>query len=132
MIFPARLRLERLKIVRSTRTTVTIDLGHALYCVSQPPDFACASQPQPKPKRQVAAKPKRNKRKKVIKVRGRNVRRPKQPRKANQIRTIDIIDETIVVPDAFLAPKEEMGEKIIFTLKRDLFFFSFFTTNFKC
>lgn len=126
--YTARLRLERLKIVRSTRTTVTIDLGHVSYCVSQPPDFVCASQPQPKPKRQAAAKPKRNKRKKVIKVRGRNVRRPKRPLKANQIRTIDIIDEAIEIPDAFLARKKKWVRNS-FHVETGLIFLFFFSQH---
>lgn len=105
-------RLEKLRIVRSTRSTLGIELDGIVKYIKRPANFAIDVRvPQPsiaRPKQ--LAKPKRRPRKKVIKVYGRNVRRPKVPRKADKFRTIDMIDEPYAIPAAFITPKEEMGE----------------------
>lgn len=109
--------------MRCTRNTVTIHVDRSVYQVMRPENFRAITRARPPNPNQAyrvanaAEKPKRRSRKKSIKVRGRIVRRSKRPRKANQIRTIDIIKDPIVIPVAFLTPKEEMGKRIITSKK---------------
>lgn len=108
-------RLKKLHVVRgTTRKNMEIHVNGIVYCVPRPPTFVIDTvEPLPKRPRQAAnPRPTRRHRKKVIMIRGRNSRRPKRARKASQIRTIDIIDEPIAIPNVFLIPKEEEGEKI--------------------
>lgn len=106
-------RLEKLHVVRAWKLLMEIHLNGSVYCVPRPPKFVIdtVEPPPKKPRRAANPRPIRRHRKKVIKIRGRNFRRPKRARKASQIRTIDIIDEPIAIPNAFLTPKEEEGEK---------------------
>lgn len=106
-------RLEKLHVLRgTTRKNMEVHLNGIVYCVPRPPKFLIdtVEPPPQKPRQAPNPRPTRRHRKKVIKIRGRNLRRPKRARKASQIRTIDIIDEPITVPNAFLTPKEEEGE----------------------
>lgn len=108
--------LEKLRIVRSTRTTLGIELDGIVKYIKRPANFAIdvlvpqRRIPVPRPKK--LAKPKRRPRNKVIKVYGRNVRRPKVPRKADKFRIIDMIDEPYAIPTAFITPKVEMSKSI--------------------
>lgn len=121
-------RLHKLKIVRLTRNLLTYEINgqkEKIVTRSKPSDIVpSANQRQPKQKKtkqpmhntamqtkekKSANKTKKKERKKIIKVYGRSVRRPKRPLRPSQIRTIDILGDPIKVPEAVVCPKEEMG-----------------------
>lgn len=96
--------LERLNIVRSTRKDAFIELNGQLLRVAKPPNFQFAG-PLPPLRRA----PNKNAQKVIIKKNRRRARTG-QHRRATRTRTIDLLEEPIVMPIAVMKPKEEMGK----------------------
>lgn len=99
-------------ILRSTRNLLTYEINNEVKIIRTRSIFEPQLNVAKQPIKKKSTRVKRQPRKKSIKIQHGSYRRPKRARHASQIRTIDLIEEEIVLPEGFLMPKVEAGEKI--------------------